>query len=89
MIENPYGPKPSPGQALTAAISFDTVAKTVTWLADGEAITQVHAGQLPTEIQLGLGLFTLWPIADGRSRSLRGQGIAASWSDLRTVTEGQ
>ncbi|WP_160174438.1 DUF6081 family protein [Archangium violaceum] len=34
---------------------------------------------IPERVQLGFGLFTLHPIHEGRSRSLKGQGLKASW----------
>lgn len=83
MTENPFSPaRTSAGQTLLCQVRIDTATSTITWLADGHPITQVQARQLPVEVRVGLGLFTLHPIIEGRSQSLRGQGISASWSGV-------
>jgi hypothetical protein len=88
MIENPYGASASPGHPHACQVSFNTIDHTVTWSADGEPITRATIAIMPESVQLGLGLFTLRQIADGQSRSLHGQGISASWSDVRVEIEG-
>jgi hypothetical protein len=88
MIENPYGPAAKAGHSQTCQVSFDTVDSTVTWLVDGGLVTRATLPVMPQSVQLGLGLFTLRPIVDGQSRSLRGQGITASWSNVRVEIDG-
>ena len=89
MVENPYGPTTSAGRPHTCQVSFNIADKSVTWLVDGQIINRAFLAVMPEEVQLGLGLFTLRPIVDGKSRSLHGQGIAASWSNVRVeVQEG-
>jgi Family of unknown function (DUF6081) len=88
MIENPYGPGTTAGDPQTCQVSFNTIDSTVTWLVDGEIVTRATLRVMPESVQLGLGLFTLRPIVNGQSRSLHGQGITASWSDVRVEIEG-
>jgi hypothetical protein len=37
---------------------------------------------IPRELRLGMGLMTLLPIEDGRSVSLRGQGMVGRWRNF-------
>lgn len=83
MIENPFIPvKPSAGAPMLCQVTIDTAQSTVTWLVGGHVITSARPDRLPSQVQLGVGLFTLHPLADGRSQSLRGQGMRATWSQV-------
>jgi hypothetical protein len=65
-------------------VTLDPAAGLVTWRVDGRTI--YHAGEphLPRRVRLGLGVFTMLPIRDGRSRSLRGQGMSVRYRRPRT-----
>jgi hypothetical protein len=39
-------------------------------------------------VRLGLGIWTMLPIRDGRSQSLDGQGLDARWRDFRVRGAG-
>lgn len=67
-------------------ITLDAADHTVTWDVDGTEIFRAQGIDVPTSVNLGLGVFTLHPVVDGESRSLHGQGFKASWSDIRVTT---
>lgn len=66
------------------AIAFDPAARRVRWLVDDQLTFEARDVHVPDALAVGLGLFTLRPIVGGRSVSVRGQGAAARWRELRT-----
>jgi Family of unknown function (DUF6081) len=63
----------------TCEITLDRGAGSAAWSVDGEGIYKVENTEIPSSVALGFGIFTIWPIEDGVSRCLRGQGLEASW----------
>jgi Family of unknown function (DUF6081) len=53
------------------------------WLVDGQAIYRQTGVPIPAQVKFGFGLFTLYPIRDGVSRSVQGQGLRARWRRFR------
>ncbi|MFC8042998.1 DUF6081 family protein [Nocardia sp. NPDC057353] len=64
------------------AVTIDRAAERVEWRAGGALVYTVRAAALPERVRIGFGIITLHPLADGRSTSLRGQGLAAAWRDF-------
>ncbi|PSK96071.1 hypothetical protein CLV30_12712 [Haloactinopolyspora alba] len=64
------------------AISFDPGAGTVTWAVDDTVVYSTGSATMPSTVQIGFGMFTLHPIRDGRSTSLRGQGLRGRWRNF-------
>lgn len=70
------------GKAIECKIIFDTSNKTVTWSANGNTVHVAENVSMPPAVKVGTGIFTLHPVVDGVSKSLHGQGMTASWSDV-------
>lgn len=64
-------------------IAFDPAARRVRWFVGDRLTFEAREVDVPRTLQVGLGLFTLHPLANGRSVSLRGQGMAARWKKLQ------
>jgi hypothetical protein len=73
----------APGLEHTYTVSLDTADSAVTWEVDGRTVYHLPGAILPSRVQIGFGIFTLHPVVDERSVSLRGQGFQATWRDLR------
>lgn len=67
------------------AVTLDRAAGWVTWRVDDRTIYHAYEPHLPERARIGLGIFTMLPIRDGRSRSLRGQGMGARYRRPRTL----
>ncbi|MFJ7298044.1 DUF6081 family protein [Streptomyces collinus] len=78
-----FGPSATPGQLYHCEITIDTADKRITWQMDGKTVHEELVAELPTSLKMGMGIFTVHQIAEGASRSLRGQGFTAYWRDLR------
>lgn len=76
-----------PNRFYSCRITIDTSARTVLWQVDGVTLFETTVEALPETVKLGLGMFTLHPTAEGASRSLRGQGLSASWRNVGTTAE--
>ncbi|MFE5854637.1 hypothetical protein ACFQ61_15675 [Streptomyces sp. NPDC056500] len=48
----------------------------VSWYIDDRLTYEARDTEVPPTLRIGMGLFTLHPLHDGRSVSLRGQGMA-------------
>jgi hypothetical protein len=64
-------------------VTLDRGAATATWAVDGQTIYAAHGTVIPERVRVGLGIWTMLPIRDGRSRSLSDQGLEARWRGLR------
>lgn len=71
----------APGLPHRYSVTLDAHRGTAEWRIDGTLVHHVR-GEIPTQVNVGLGLFTLHPIRNGKSQSLRGQGIAASFGPI-------
>jgi hypothetical protein len=87
VVEAPLaGVQTTAGQVHQFQITLDAAAQTVTWDVDGVEIFWASGVEIPAAINLGLGIFTLRPVTESGSRSLRGQGFKAGWSNLTVST---
>jgi hypothetical protein len=83
VIEQPLtGLEIAPGRPYRCAITLDAASGVAEWRVDGHLVHDVRGVEIPTEFRIGMGLITLHPIVDGRSRSLRGQGLTASFGPI-------
>ncbi|GEL20632.1 DUF6081 family protein [Pseudonocardia asaccharolytica] len=83
VIEHPLaGLEVAPGLAHRYEITLDARRGAAEWRVDGHLVHDVRGVEIPTRVNVGLGLITLHPVADGRSRSLRGQGLSASFGPI-------
>ncbi len=64
-------------------ITLDRSRSTAAWLVDGRRVYEAHGTVIPEHARIGLGIWTMLPIRDGRSRSLDGQGMDATWRRFR------
>jgi hypothetical protein len=72
-----------PGRLHTYTVEVDTVARQVRWYVDGQQVFEARDQEMPAEVRIGWGLITLHPIRNGRSTSLRDQGMVGRWSRFR------
>lgn len=83
LISDPlFAPSTARGKTIDCKITFDTSEKTVTWSANGNTLHVAENVPMPPSVKIGTGIFTLHPVVDGVSKSLHGQGMTASWSDV-------
>jgi hypothetical protein len=84
MIEAPFaGIGTKPGQFHRYQIELDRRAGRVRWHVDDLlAFDTTDLPVMPRRVTLGFGLFTLHPLSGGASRSVRGQGMTATWRNL-------
>jgi hypothetical protein len=74
------GIRTTPEEYQHCAIALDAGAGSVRFTVDGVLVYQVRSlPVIPTQLHVGMGLMTLLPIEDGRSVSVRGQGMAGRW----------
>ncbi|GAC00905.1 hypothetical protein GONAM_20_00480 [Gordonia namibiensis NBRC 108229] len=71
-----------PGAEHRYSVTLDREARSVVWEVDGKGVYWVDDAEVPGQVQVGFGVFTLHPVQDSGSVSLRGQGLAARWRDL-------
>jgi hypothetical protein len=64
-------------------ITLERSSSTATWRVDGHKIYEAHGTLIPERARIGLGIWTMLPIRDGRSQSLDGQGMRARWHRFR------
>lgn len=63
-------------------IVLNRSARTAHWTVDGREVYRARDIEVPESVMVGMGVFTLRPVRDGRSQSLHGQGFRATWSDV-------
>jgi Family of unknown function (DUF6081) len=66
----------------TCEIELDRSRGRAKWRVDGREIYEAVA-EVPEQVAVGFGVFTMILVRDGVSRSLRGQGIEATWGRFR------
>jgi hypothetical protein len=85
MVESPYEDFEDDFTRLRACeVTLDRRASTATWSVDGHRVYASHGTLIPNSARIAFGLYTQLPIRDGRSQSLKGQGISALWHRPRT-----
>jgi hypothetical protein len=83
VVEQPLsGIVAAPGLSHEYTVTLDAGRGTAEWRIDGTLVHHLHGLEIPAQVNVGLGIFTLHPIVDGRSTSLRGQGMAASFGPV-------
>ena len=84
VIESPYEEFDDDfTQFRTCEITLDRSSSTAAWSVDGRTVYKAHGTLIPDRVNIGLGIWTMLPIRDGRSRSLDGQGLDARWRRFR------
>jgi Family of unknown function (DUF6081) len=85
VIESPYEDFDDDFTRFRACeVILDRTSSTVVWRVDGRTVYEAVEPHIPERVRIGLGLFTMLPIRNGRSRSLHGQGISARYRRIRT-----
>jgi Family of unknown function (DUF6081) len=80
MVESPYEDFDDDLTRLrTGEVTLDRSASTATWRVDGHTVYQAHGTLIPERVRIGLSIWTMLPIRNGRSRSLAGQGMDVRW----------
>lgn len=67
-------------------IVLDAANRTATWYVNDKLVFEASNVTIPPQVNVGLGIFTLHPTDGERSHSLHGQGIEASWENIRVET---
>jgi hypothetical protein len=66
-----------------SAITLDRSRSYAAWHVDDRMVYEAYGTVIPERVRIGLGIWTMLPIRDGRSRSLDGQGMTARWRRFR------
>jgi hypothetical protein len=84
MVESPYEDFNDDFTKLRVCeITLDRSRSSAAWRVDGHTVYQTHGTFIPERVGIGVGIWTMLPIRDGRSRSLDGQGMSARWRRFR------
>jgi hypothetical protein len=86
VIDSPFVPVDysEPGKYHEYSISLDTSDNSARWFVDKHLVFKAcDIPTMPKSVRLGFGLFTLHPIIDGKSCSLRGQGMVGRWRNFK------
>jgi Family of unknown function (DUF6081) len=84
VVESPYEDFDDDFTRLRACeITLDRTRSMAAWRVDGQTVYEAHGTVIPERARIGLGIWTMLPIRDGRSRSLDGQGLSARWRRFR------
>jgi hypothetical protein len=84
VVESPYEDFDDDFTRLrTCEITLDRSSATATWRVDGHTVYRALGTFVPEHVRIGMGIWTMLPIRDGRSRSLAGQGLNARWRGFR------
>ena len=84
LVESPYEDFDDDFTRLRACeVTLDRSRSTAAWRVDGRRVYEAHGTYIPERARIGLGIWTMLPIRDGRSRSLGGQGMSARWRRFR------
>jgi hypothetical protein len=83
VADHPFsGIEAAPGLSHRYSVTLDAGNSTAEWRIDGTLVFDVRGIEIPTQVNVGLGIITVHPIKDGKSQSLRGQGMAASFGPI-------
>ena len=84
VIESPYEDIDDDfTQLRESEVTLDRGGSTATWRVDGHTVYEAHGTLVPERVRIGVGIWTMLPIRDGRSRSIEGQGLDARWRRFR------
>jgi hypothetical protein len=83
VVENPLvGVEVPPGRMHRFEVTLDAARGAAEWWVDGQLVYHAWGVEIPDRVNVGMGLITLHPIVEGRSRSVRGQGLSAVFGAL-------
>jgi hypothetical protein len=83
VVDHPFsGIVAEPGRSHRYSVSLDAGSRTAEWRIDGTLVHDVRGVEIPAQVNVGLGIITTHPIKDGKSRSLRGQGMSATFGPI-------
>lgn len=83
VVEEPLAaPQAKPGAAHRHEVRLDRGQGVAEWRVDDILVHHLHGAEIPERITVGIGIFTLHRIVDGRSTSLRGQGLSATFGPV-------
>jgi hypothetical protein len=84
VVESPYEDFDDDFTSLRECeVTLDRSESTAAWRVDGHTVYEAHGTLIPEHAQIGIGIWTMLPVRDGRSRSLEGQGMSARWRRFR------
>ncbi|MBL5972564.1 MAG: hypothetical protein D3X82_02010 [Candidatus Leucobacter sulfamidivorax] len=84
VVQDPlYVPSAERGASVRCSVEFDADARKVIWSVNGAVVHEAEGVTMPPSVKVGTGIFTVRPVEDGESRSSHGQGMSASWRDIR------
>ena len=64
-------------------VTLDRSRSSAAWRVDGHTVYEAHRTLIPERARIGIGIWTMLPIRDGRGRSLDRQGLSARWRRFR------
>jgi hypothetical protein len=86
VIESPYEDFDADFTRLRECeITLDRSKSTAVWRVDGHTIYEAPGTLIPERAAIGIGIWTMLPIRNGRSQSLDGQGLSARWRRFRVA----
>lgn len=77
------GAEGAAGEPHSFRIVLNAAERNAQWFINDRLVFEASDIVIPPAVNVGLGIFTLHPTTEDGSRSLKGQGIAATWSDVR------
>lgn len=87
IVQDPLaGVEGGSGEPHSFRIVLDAAGRKAQWYVNDRLLFEASDIVIPPSVNVGLGIFTLHPTGDEGSRSLHGQGLSASWSDVRVET---
>lgn len=82
LVDNPYLTLDSSAKSNRFEVSFDANAGTVRWSVNDCEQYRVVGTEIPSQLRLGLGIFTLCQLGSEGSTCIKDQGMTGSWSVL-------
>ncbi len=88
LVESPLAQvDTTPGRSHDFAITLERDRGRARWHVDDVLCYEIERpGAIPERVRLGFGIFTIHPLRDERSTSLRGQGMRGRWRSFRHWT---
>jgi uncharacterized protein DUF6081 len=84
VVESPYEDFDDDFTRLrTCEVTLHRGGSTAEWRVDGRTVYRAHGTLVPERVRIGIGIWTMLGIRDGRSRSLEGQGMSVRWRGFR------
>jgi Family of unknown function (DUF6081) len=84
VVESPYADFDDDFTRLRECeVTLDRSRSTAIWRVDGQRIYEANGTLIPERVSVGIGIWTMLPIRDGRSQANVGQGLDARWRGFR------